>query len=84
MSENLRICRRCLLTESGREDIMRDIEQRIAKLSPDEKSPAELYGGRLEICRQCDFLENGTCLKCGCYPQFRAACIKNKCPVKRW
>ncbi len=84
MSENLRICRRCLLEESGKGDIMRDIEQRIEKITAADKTPPETYAKRLETCRGCDNLADGTCLKCGCYPQFRAAFIKNKCPVKRW
>ena len=83
MTENVRPCR-CLLIETGREDIAKDIERRIEKLPQSERAPAEEYKRRLEICTACDFLADGTCLKCGCYPEFRAAFRKNACPIKKW
>ncbi len=84
MNEEERVCRRCLLLQSGRREILDDINLRIAKLSPGEKADETVYKNRLDICRQCDFLEEGTCLKCGCYPEFRAAFGKNRCPVRKW
>lgn len=84
MSEEERICRRCLLIESGKDSVMQDIRSRIEKLSPAEKSPAQAYRSRLNVCKTCDFLAEGTCLKCGCYPEFRAAFKKQKCPEKKW
>lgn len=84
MSEALRVCKRCLLLQCGKEDIMADIKERIKKLSADEKTPDGLYQQRLAVCKECDFLADGTCLKCGCYPEFRGAFVKNKCPQKKW
>ena len=83
MTENVRPCR-CLLIETGREDTAQEIKRRIEKLSQSERAPQEEYSRRLEICTACDFLADGTCLKCGCYPEFRAAFRKNRCPAKKW
>ena len=84
MSPDKRICRRCLLYESGMQQALDDIKIRISKMKPEEKAEDAEYSRRLEICVKCDFLEGGTCLKCGCYPEFRAAFLKNRCPVKKW
>ena len=80
MNEEKRICRRCLLYESGEADVLEDIKRRIARLPEKDKAPEELYRKRLALCASCDDLIGGVCMKCGCYPEFRAAFIKNKCP----
>lgn len=82
--ETLRQCRRCLLLQSGKDDVLADIKSRIAAIPPKDRTPEDLYGARLERCAGCDHLVSGTCLKCGCYPEFRAAFIRNGCPVKNW
>lgn len=79
-----RVCRRCLLFESGRGDVLEDIRLRIGKLSEKERAKSEIYEERLGICAGCEFLADGTCLKCGCYPEFRAAFAKNRCPNCKW
>lgn len=79
-----RICFRCLLTESGKEEILADIKERISRISDSEKTEEGEYGRRLSVCSDCEFLADGTCLKCGCYPEFRGAFAKNRCPVRKW
>ena len=79
-----RVCRRCLLVESGRGDVLEDIRIRIEKLSEKERAKSEIYEERLGICAECEFLADGTCLKCGCYPEFRAAFANNRCPQRKW
>ncbi|MCR5484717.1 MAG: DUF6171 family protein [Clostridiales bacterium] len=79
-----RICRRCLLFESGREDVLLDVRRRIEKIPDNEKCPDEIYKSRLTLCGECEHLIDGTCLKCGCYPEFRASFLKQKCPSKKW
>ncbi len=79
-----RVCRRCLLLQSGRGDVLEDIRIRIEKLSEKERVKSEIYEERLGICAGCEFLADGTCLKCGCYPEFRAAFAKNRCPNCKW
>ena len=85
MTENeMRVCRRCLLFESGRQDILKDIKEHIDKIPGEKKTQDEAYAHRLAVCGECDCLESGTCLKCGCYPEFRAAFAANKCPCGKW
>jgi len=83
MSEE-RVCRRCLLLKSGREDILKDIKTRIERIPEKDKTDSEEYHQRLTLCGGCEFLSDGTCLKCGCYREFRAAFVRNRCPNKKW
>lgn len=78
------VCKRCLLLESGKEDTLKSIMEHIEKIKPHEKCGNEEYGKRLKVCSECDYLSGGVCLKCGCYPEFRAAFLKQKCPYKKW
>ncbi|MBQ2841865.1 MAG: hypothetical protein IJE72_02385 [Clostridia bacterium] len=78
------ICKRCFLLESGKEDTHKTVKEHIEKIRPEEKCGSEEYGRRLSVCAGCDFLSGGVCLKCGCYPEFRAAFAKQKCPYKKW
>ena len=36
------------------------------------------------ICKECDKLNAGTCLSCGCYVEIRAAMKQSKCPNRKW
>lgn len=75
-----RDCKKCLLYESAEEDILSDIKSKIDKLSEQERADEDLYSHRLSLCQQCDNLISGVCMKCGCYVEFRAAFLKQKCP----
>lgn len=79
--EELRQCKRCLLLESGEADVYKSVSECIAKISPEEKTDSDTYRNRLDICSACDHLISGTCLKCGCYPELRAAFRRNRCPL---
>lgn len=79
-----RICRRCLLEESGRADIAGDIKQRIGRIPENEKTGETEYAKRLAVCGECEHLIDGCCMKCGCYPELRAAYAGQKCPEKKW
>ena len=72
------------MRECGREDTFKTIIKHIKKLSSGEKASDAEYARRLGICKECEFLEEGTCLKCGCYPEFKAAFNIQKCPMKKW
>lgn len=77
-------CTRCLLEMAGKIDIKGQIEAQLAKIKADERADDEAYQARLGACLACDHLQMGTCLKCGCYVELRAAIKKNHCPlVKR-
>ena len=49
-----------------------------------DRSGEELYNKRLDVCRDCEKLNAGTCLSCGCYVEIRAALKRSKCPNKKW
>ncbi|MBR2950689.1 MAG: hypothetical protein IKC46_12660 [Lachnospiraceae bacterium] len=49
-----------------------------------EWSPLSVYEQRLAVCKECDYLEVGTCLACGCYVELRAAVNKNKCICNKY
>ena len=72
---------------SGEEDNYKLVKQHIEKIKPEDKTDDKTYAERLESCKACDYLISGTCLKCGCYVEFRAAFRNKKCPDtknKKW
>ena len=73
-------CKKCLLREMAEQDVLESITVRIDKLSPEEKADKDLYSHRLNQCKECEHLISGVCMKCGCYVEFRAAFLKQKCP----
>lgn len=79
-------CLRCLLAQAGETDLARAISERIAAMPPEERAPRELYEKRLDACRACAHLNAGTCMKCGCYAELRAAKLSAVCPheERRW
>lgn len=84
-STNLRVCRKCLTRDMiGKEEYFRSLHEYIENLDIDVKTEELLYEERLAVCKECDFLLEGMCRKCGCYVEMRAALTKNSCPVKKW
>jgi hypothetical protein len=53
-------------------------------IKAEDRSSDELYQERLGICKECDKLNAGTCLSCGCYVEIRAALKQSRCPDKKW
>ena len=48
---------------------------------PEElRAPAELVRSRLAVCKSCDCLLSGMCVKCGCFVEARAAKAVQHCP----
>lgn len=87
MSDNLRIiCRRCLLAETGQNELIHTLEELKAAMLEAEKADEEEYQRRLSFCKQCDELVDGTCQKCGCYAEFRALKKRMYCPheERKW
>ena len=74
------ICRRCLLSEIGEEALLQSLDELKAALPIDEKADSDEYERRLTICKNCDDLNSGTCMKCGCYVEFRALKKRISCP----
>ena len=88
MMEEQKKCRRCLLLQSGIEDVYKEVRRCIERMKPDEKAGESDYQERLALCSECEHLISGTCLKCGCYVELRAAYKNNQCPLagskKKW
>lgn len=80
MDVNGRICRKCLLKEMGDAEYARTVEEHIASLPGNIKTPEPEYQNRLAVCRECDRLINGMCALCGCFVELRAAKRVNSCP----
>ncbi|MCR5223384.1 MAG: DUF6171 family protein [Lachnospiraceae bacterium] len=80
-----RVCYRCLIRDLIQgEDYEKRIGQYLKVLDEKDRADASLYEQRLETCRSCNRLLDGTCLSCGCYVEIRAAGKTAACPVKKW
>lgn len=79
-----KVCKRCLIRELDEENYHKMIGQYIEIFDQSERASDELTENRLSICRECDKLNAGTCLACGCYVEIRAATRKTHCPYKKW
>lgn len=82
--EAKRFCKKCLLAELDDKKLLADIQKAIDLLSAVDKASDELYDNRLRICKECDYLNEGTCGACGCFVELRAATKISKCPYKKW
>lgn len=84
-TEKLRSCKQCLLREmADQEEYFRSLKDYIENMDPDIRASGRLYEERLAVCRECEMLMQGTCRKCGCYVELRAAVVKNVCPWGKW
>lgn len=79
-----KICKRCLIRELGEEKYHEMIGRYIEVFDKSERASGELTEDRLSSCRECNKLNAGTCLACGCYVEIRAAIRKMHCPYKKW
>ncbi len=82
-SEKGRVCKRCLLREADPEAFREQLLGFIEKLGS-EKCTEEIYETRLLHCKSCQELVVGTCQRCGCYVELRAAAKTGHCPMKQW
>ena len=79
-AENTSIPCRCLLKEAGEKELAQSIAEYVNTLNEEIRVDDNLYQKRLKICSGCGKLLNGTCQKCGCYVEMRAAVRTNHCP----
>ena len=79
-----KFCRKCLLADLDNEKLLADVRQAIDRLDESMKVSSGVYEKRLEICKSCDYLNEGTCGACGCYVELRAAAKTGRCPYKKW
>lgn len=78
-------CRRCLLRDMpDQQTYYESVIRYRASLSQAQRTPDGVYEGRLETCKECGDLNNGTCMQCGCCVDIRAARIDLRCPMGQW
>ena len=75
-----KICYKCLLEDLDEGKILKTVKEMIDAIPEDKRTDPEEYRRRLEICKKCDSLISGTCIKCGCYVELRAAGKNRTCP----
>jgi hypothetical protein len=51
-----------------------------------ERSDKELVEYRLDICKQCPWLDKRLvkCRKCGCFMKLKSTLKQAKCPIDKW
>ncbi len=79
-----KICTRCLLKDFSREQYEKIVVEGIRALPAEDLVSEEIKSVRLGYCRQCDKINQGTCLACGCFVEIRAVTKKGRCPYKKW
>ena len=83
-SDSKRVCKRCLLSQIDQAELLKQVREGIDRLPAADKVSDIQYEARLAVCKQCDYLENGTCKACGCYVELRAAAKAGRCPYRKW
>ena len=77
-------CRLCLLRDINPAEYEARVKRLINLLSPAEKTPADAYEARLQVCTTCSYLKDAFCGACGCMVELRAAKKTEKCPYGKW
>ena len=77
------VCRKCLLAEMDLQEVYQSVREYVEALPPDKKADDKEYARRLEICKGCENLADGMCVKCGCYVEARAAKKNADCPDEK-
>ena len=77
-------CTRCLLKDYSKEVYDRLIVEGLKALPAEDLTTEDVTAKRLEVCKDCEKINQGTCLACGCYVEIRAALKAGKCPYSKW
>lgn len=80
MGEGLRVCRKCLPGQEGKEAFYENLSSYIQRMDEELKVNQQNYESRLAICSTCEKLMNGMCRLCGCFVELRAVQKVRKCP----
>jgi hypothetical protein len=83
MNQEKRICKKCLLRDMAEQD-QKNLKKYLSAIKEEDRVNEAAYENRLSICTKCDFLQEATCLACGCYVEFRALGKRTSCPKKKW
>lgn len=76
-------CIRCLLRDMAEEDAA-NLKKYIDVIKMNDRVDEGKYEERLAVCKECDQLNEATCLSCGCYVEVRAMLKAGRCPKKKW
>ncbi|MGN0436084.1 MAG: DUF6171 family protein [Wujia sp.] len=76
-------CKRCFFAEIDRDGIYKEISRIISDMPEEKRTEEAEYQRRLDICEKCDSLGEGTCGKCGCFVELRAAKKDMHCPSEK-
>lgn len=80
-------CRQCLLRDTLDEAAYyRTVARFRETMNPRVRTPDAAYEARLDLCRACGHLQNGTCMRCGCLVEMRAMRLDMHCPppLAKW
>lgn len=77
-------CRRCLLKDISKEDYEKFIVDGLKALPEADLVTEDIASSRLSVCNECDKINQGTCLACGCFVEIRASLKKGRCPYSKW
>ncbi len=74
-------CRRCLLRDTLDAAAYEQIVERAKRALPESvRAPEETVEKRLSLCRACEHLQDGACMRCGCLVEVRALRRDMHCP----
>ena len=76
----MNICKKCLIRDMAEKSYTENLKSYMQRIDENIKVSEQEYEKRLSICKQCESLLSGMCLKCGCYVELRAMKKKQKCP----
>ena len=77
------VCRNCLLADMDKQEVYESVKELVASIPDEKRADEEAYSSRLSVCRECDNLSDGMCVKCGCFVEARAARKNAICPDER-
>ena len=77
-------CTRCLLKDYSKEVYEKLIVEGLKALPAEDLTTEDATAERLGVCKDCEKINQGTCLACGCYVEIRAALKAGKCPYSKW
>jgi hypothetical protein len=46
--------------------------------------PSGIFQERMDVCRQCEFAQEGKCLQCGCLLNIKLSWASERCPIDKW
>ena len=83
-TKQLRPCRCLLRDRADMEAERRRVKMYRSVMSEELRVEDAAYEHRLQICMECEALQNGTCMECGCFVEMRAARRDMNCPLFQW